>query len=168
MTILSILKAAARDILPGGKADSMSDAAFNKKKLNHAKKHEMEHTTNPAIAKEVAKDHLVEDENYYKKIEKIEKLSALLKISTVRTVMGHESNANVTTPAAEDVAFLSSKPTTPVKPPLEPKKFRKGQSNFGIRNAVIKATESAIGVDPSLKQGAWLEAINKLKELGVN
>ena len=168
MNIISILKAAAKDILPGGKADNMADADFNKKKLNHAKKHEMEHTTNPAIAKEVAKDHLIEDENYYKKIEKIEKLARLMKAATVRTTTGHESNANVTTPAAEDVAFLSSKPATPVRPPLEPKKFRKGQSNFGIRNAVIKATESAIGVDPSLKQGAWREAINKLKELGVN
>jgi hypothetical protein len=168
MNILSILKAAAKDVLPGGKADNMPDADFDKKKLEHAKKHEMEHTSNPAIAKEVAKDHLLEDSNYYKKIEKIEKLSKLMKAATVRTTMGHESNANVTTPAAEDAAFLSSKPTAPVKPPLEPKKFKKGQSNFGIRNAVIKATESATGINPSLKQGSWREALNRLKELGIN
>lgn len=168
MNILSILKAAAKDILPGGQADNMPDADFNKKKLEHAKKHEMEHTSNPAIAKEVAKDHLVEDENYYKKIEKIEKLSRLLKHATVRTTMGHESNANVTTPAAEDAAFLSSKSTAPVKPPLAPKKLIKGQSNFAIRNAVVKGTEKATGVNPSLKQGSWNDVLTKLKAIGVS
>jgi hypothetical protein len=33
----------------------------------------MEHTTDPEIAKEIATDHLMEDPNYYDKLEKIEK-----------------------------------------------------------------------------------------------
>jgi hypothetical protein len=153
------------DLLPGGQADGMPDAEFNKKKLRHAQKHEMEHTTDPAIAKEVAKDHMLEDENYYKKIEKIEKLSALLKLSTVRTVMGHESNAEVTTPAAEDMAFLSDKPSNP-KPKAPVKKDR--MPNSKVRKAVIQATEDTFGVDPSVKEGSWTKVLHKFLELGLN
>jgi hypothetical protein len=70
-----IKKVAAKDILPGGEADNVPDSDFDKKKLEHGKKHEMEHTENPDIAKEVAKDHMLEDEDYYKKVEEIEKKS---------------------------------------------------------------------------------------------
>jgi hypothetical protein len=59
--------------LKGGKGDNRPDSDFNKKDLEHAIKHEMEHTKNQSIAKEIAKDHLSEDPNYYKKLKKIEK-----------------------------------------------------------------------------------------------
>jgi hypothetical protein len=160
-------KSASKDILPGGAADNMSDNKFNKKKLRHAQKHEMEHTINPAIAKEVAKDHMLEDENYYKKIEKIEKLARLLKTSTIRTTHGHESDANVTSPALEDIAFLGSKPSKPKAQP-EALKFNKNQPNSKIRNAVIAATKDTLGSDPSLKQGSWAQALEILIQLGVS
>lgn len=168
MDIVSMLKK-AKDLLPGGEADNVSDAKFNKKKLRYAQKHEMEHTTSPGMAKELAKDHMLEDQDYYKKLEKIEKKSAALRLaklckaSTVRTRMGHESDANVTTPAAEDAAFLSSKPSTPKE---QPKEQSKGKSK--IRNAVIEATKETLGVDPSLKEGSWRTVIANLKNLGVN
>ena len=165
--ITAINKSAAKDALPGGSADNMPDSKFNKKKLRHAQKHEMEHTVNPAIAKEVAKDHMLEDENYYKKIEKIEKLARLLKTSTIRTTHGHESDANVTSPALEDIAFLGSKPSKPKAQP-EALKFNKNQPNSKIRNAVIAATKDTLGSDPSLKQGSWAQALESLKQLGVS
>jgi hypothetical protein len=165
MDIVSMLKK-AKDLLPGGIADNMPDNKFNKKKLQHAQKHEMEHTTNPTIAKEVAKDHMTEDENYYKKVEKIEKkaraANRLAKLATIRTSTEQESDADVTTPAAEDVAFLSSKPAAPEE---QPKEQSKGKSK--IRNAVIEATKNTLGVDPSLKEGSWQLAMTKLKQLGV-
>lgn len=34
---------------------------------------EMEHTNDPSIAREIAKDHLMEDPDYYDKLEKMEK-----------------------------------------------------------------------------------------------
>jgi hypothetical protein len=164
MNIVNILKRAAKDILPGGQADNMPDSRFNKKKLRHAQKHEMEHTTNPAIAKEVAKDHMLEDENYYKKIQKIEKLSTLLKLSTIRTTQGHESDANVTTPAAEDMAFIGDKPS---KPKMQNVSKDDSKTKSRIRNAVIEATQNTLGVDPSIKQGAWSNVLVKLMELGL-
>jgi hypothetical protein len=43
------------------------------KQLEKGVRVEMEHTTDPGIAKEISLDHLMEDPNYYDKLEKIEK-----------------------------------------------------------------------------------------------
>lgn len=96
-------------------------------------------------------------------VEKLIQLLNLQKEATIRTRMGHESDADVTTPAAEDVAFLSSKPATPKEQPQEQSK---GKSK--IRNAVIEATKNTLGLDPSLKKGSWQKVVNKLKDLGVS
>ena len=147
MNILDLLKKASKDLLPGGQADKMPDSKFDKKKLRHAQKHEMEHTKSPSIAKEVAKDHMLEDENYYKKIEKIEKLARTLN-KAARAYEATESNADVTTPAAEDAAFLQSKPR-------KTKARHKDQrENSHLRSALIKATENTFGNNPSVKKGS--------------
>lgn len=41
--------------------------------LKRGIKVEMEHTNDPSIAREIAKDHLMEDPDYYDKLEKMEK-----------------------------------------------------------------------------------------------
>jgi hypothetical protein len=56
--------------LKGGTGDNKPDSDFNSQQLEIGIKHEMEHTKNRKIAKEIAKDHLSEDPNYYKKIKK--------------------------------------------------------------------------------------------------
>lgn len=70
----SAKKAAAEvaDKMPGGQADRVSDSAFAKSVLRAGQLHEYEHTDDPQIAKETAKDHLVEDRDYYDKLEKME------------------------------------------------------------------------------------------------
>lgn len=60
------------DKLPGGQADNAPDSRFNPEALAKGKAHEMEHTNDPDIAEELAKDHLIEDPNYYEKLDKIE------------------------------------------------------------------------------------------------
>jgi hypothetical protein len=62
-----------KDELAGGRADDKSDKDFDSKKLREGTKHELEHTNKKNIAKEIAKDHLVEDKQYYKKLKEIEK-----------------------------------------------------------------------------------------------
>lgn len=62
---------AAEDKLPGGRADQYSEADFDAKKLEKGIAHELEHTNDPEIAKEIAMDHLAEDPDYYEKLEKI-------------------------------------------------------------------------------------------------
>ena len=59
--------------LHGGAGDNRPDSDFEPQQLEIGIKHEMEHTKDRKIAKEIAKDHLSEDPNYYKKLKKIEK-----------------------------------------------------------------------------------------------
>lgn len=71
------------DKIEGGLSDDKTISNIAKKhgvKLSHIIKQiklgvkvEMEHTNSPIIAKEIAKDHLWEDPNYYTKLKKMEK-----------------------------------------------------------------------------------------------
>lgn len=55
------------DKVKGGLADKMPDSDFDKKQLEKGAEEEgSEHTDDPDIAKEIAKDHLSKDPNYYK------------------------------------------------------------------------------------------------------
>ena len=62
-----------KDLIPGGLADNKPDKMFSKEQLNKGIKVEREHTSNKELAKEIAKDHLMEDSKYYDKLETIEK-----------------------------------------------------------------------------------------------
>jgi DNA-directed RNA polymerase beta' subunit len=55
------------ELLIGGPADGKPDSAFDPKALKKGTKEEAEHTDNPAVAKEIAKDHLVENPGEYSK-----------------------------------------------------------------------------------------------------
>lgn len=59
------------DLLPGGKGDDRPDGMFDPGQLARGIAVEMEHTGNPALAKEIAKDHLAEDPQYYAKLAAI-------------------------------------------------------------------------------------------------
>lgn len=50
-----------------GHSKNDPDSKFNKNELRIGTIIEAEHTKDRGVAKEVAKDHLVEDKNYYKK-----------------------------------------------------------------------------------------------------
>lgn len=58
------------DMIPGGKADTKQPAT--PQALSQGAKVEAEHTSSPAVAKEIAKDHLTEDPTYYDKLKKME------------------------------------------------------------------------------------------------
>jgi hypothetical protein len=54
-----------------GKHRDMPDSAFDPNELAMGIRDEMEHTDDPALAKEIAKDHLAsESKNYYTKLKK--------------------------------------------------------------------------------------------------
>jgi hypothetical protein len=82
MTVFEVLKIFS-DAIPGGLGDDEPDSAFDKKQLQKGIKHELEHTDSPALAKEIAKDHILplsgkkspEDDrlpDYYDRLEKVE------------------------------------------------------------------------------------------------
>lgn len=60
------------DLLPGGKADGKTDSAFSAWQLAMGTKVEMEHTNDPAKAREIARDHLTEIPDYYTRLKKME------------------------------------------------------------------------------------------------
>lgn len=57
----------------GGKADKKSEEDFDPEALKEGMKVEMEHTSDPKIAKEIAMDHLTEDPRYYIALKKMER-----------------------------------------------------------------------------------------------
>lgn len=60
------------DRLPGGKADRDEPSDFPKEQIRMGVKVEREHTKNPAVAKEIAMDHLTEGRDYYTRLRKME------------------------------------------------------------------------------------------------
>lgn len=67
-----------REKLAGGRADGVPDEAFPPLQLVRGELHELEHTDDPQVAAEIAKDHLAEDPAYYQKLETREEIDAKL------------------------------------------------------------------------------------------
>ncbi len=63
----------AEDRIPGGLADKKKPGDFDPEALAAGVKVEMEHTSDRAVATEIAMDHLTEDPKYYVKLKTIEK-----------------------------------------------------------------------------------------------
>ncbi len=70
------------DVLHGGEGDGITEDKLNKKELEMGQEVEMEHTNNPDLAREIARDHLSEefkdgkkkkDQKYYTKLKQIHK-----------------------------------------------------------------------------------------------
>jgi hypothetical protein len=57
----------------GGLADGAPDSTFPKSQLRKGMKVEKEHTDSPQVAKEITKDHLEENKQYYTHLDKMEK-----------------------------------------------------------------------------------------------
>lgn len=77
------------DRIPGGMADSVPDEEFDPKELAKGILVELEHTDDFAIAKEIAKDHLTEDKDYYKKLIKAG-LSHIPSIKSINAYFAHD------------------------------------------------------------------------------
>lgn len=57
--------------IPNGKSRGYQTSDFDQVQLAIGMRVEMEHTTDPAIAQQIAMDHLVEDSAYYQKLAKV-------------------------------------------------------------------------------------------------
>jgi len=62
----------AEDLVSGGKADGKPTSLFPRDQIAKGVKVEREHTNKPALAKEIAKDHLTEDKKYYTHLKEME------------------------------------------------------------------------------------------------
>lgn len=92
--------------LKGGEGDNRPDSDFDPEQLQAGIKVELEHTKDRAVAKEVAKDHLTESADYYKKLKVMESdmdatksLVEITKALKAMTVLGLSRRARM------DVAY---------------------------------------------------------------
>lgn len=81
----------AKDMIYGGLADNASPQQFDKRQLAKGTRVEMEHTNNPAIAREIAMDHLTEDPRYYIELEKMEKKLEKSRRSSMKKVQKYKA-----------------------------------------------------------------------------
>jgi len=71
----------SKEKLKGGKGDNKPDSDFDPEQLSKGvSDEEGEHTPDKDIAKEIAKDHLSKDPDYYKKQKKL----VLAKLKTIK------------------------------------------------------------------------------------
>ncbi len=73
MALVFALDKSLRDFQTQGEYKVGDPVSFDPDELAMGIKHEMEHTDDPAIAEEIAKDHLAEDPQYYTNLAQIEK-----------------------------------------------------------------------------------------------
>lgn len=107
-----IRRLAKADQLHGGRADKKRPEDFDADALEEGTQHELEHTTDREIAREIAMDHLSEDPSYYKKLRKLEK--------GVRFVVDVDALAKARKPpksAQNDPAQVSMFARAPAAPP---------------------------------------------------
>lgn len=82
------LSKSATDTIAGGKADDMPSSEFPKSQIEKGKKVEMEHTKNPQLAEEIARDHLEEFKDYYTRLDKMEEEAKAEKKGSVVDITG--------------------------------------------------------------------------------
>lgn len=62
----------AKELIPGGKAEGKTDADYPSDQIAMGEKVELEHTPDPAVAREISRDHLEEFKDYYTRLKKME------------------------------------------------------------------------------------------------
>lgn len=108
-----------RDRLPGGLADKMMPEDFDLIQLNKGMQVELEHTNDPALAREIAMDHLTEDPKYYDKLEVMESkkaegyINSLIKIANKLDSLGLYSLAEEVDQIS-DLLLKEPKRTNPI------------------------------------------------------
>jgi len=77
----------AEEKIPGGLSKGKKPTDFDQGQLAKGVKVEMEHTTDPDLAQEIAMDHLTEDPKYYQKLEKVEKAATRIALRYLQGCM---------------------------------------------------------------------------------
>lgn len=168
----------ATNKIKGGEGDNKKPSDFPSGVLDEGAEEEKEHTTDPDMAREIAIDHLTEDQNYYTKLKKVEKAGSLAAFNRLYNIWAAASP--VKTAAMHDLlSKLSSVITSPgrgsgdeeetainpdssegmqVAKPMKPVPGKMSFNQKGLkpvaplgaaRNAVRRVTEKEFGFDPA-------------------
>jgi hypothetical protein len=91
------------EIIQGGKSDGLPDTQFDSEQLGVGISVEMEHTKDINVAKEIAKDHLKSDPEYYRKLAKMDADAALAQGSSQNNLPPIPAEAVITVPIPDPV-----------------------------------------------------------------
>lgn len=80
------------EVIEGGKADGMGDDDFDEEDTEVGAEVEKEHTDDPEAAKEIAQDHLSEDEDYYEEGAESAKENLAEEIDSAEEKVGEEKD----------------------------------------------------------------------------
>jgi hypothetical protein len=132
-----------KDLIPGGLADKKKPEDFDYEQLQNGIKVELEHTSDPEIAQEIAMDHLTEDDKYYDKLETIE--SMLKQLTIVANLLDSKGFKNLANDADQisDLLLKEPKRVAPITQNDMPDWELNGGYN-NIMQLIKQATESEI------------------------
>ena len=143
-----------RDFLPGGKGDKAEPSDFDPKELAMGIKHEMEHTKDRRIAREIAMDHLSENPRYYSKLKKCNVESAVDSFDDLyqRVLEVHAKLSEAAAPppfkaadrakAGMPALKARSGATPPPIPKPKPKVLAQGPTKAVVHSAMPKGDKS--------------------------
>lgn len=141
---LSTLISKYKDTLKGGKGDSTKIDSIDKKQLAVGVLVELEHTSNPTNALEIAIDHLSEDQSYYTKLIKsgiVDEKKALDLYKKLYTEMKKSELKNIVTEIYKELTESLG-----INPLLIDLHFAKDQNEY---NSISKNIQRATGWDKS-------------------
>lgn len=159
-TVVRARDVIASNLLPGGLSDNVPDSDFDPKKVQEGMKVELEHVSNPDMAKEIARDHLVEDENYYEKLKKVEGASVLPALGLATTLMSSP------TPAMEgpEVGPLAGEPAPIQRVEKRSPAEQRAESRASKLQDVVREIAMKTGIDPALLDAViWTESKYKTR-----
>lgn len=156
----------AEDRLPGGAADNRPDSDFDPGELALGKREEKDHTNDPAIAAEIAKDHLVEEgPRYYSQQEDREVKTADDGASPFKIAPRFTPGADPSVALAAEEGFVDSFKPNPVRPGIVEQLARSaGPTGTAIYSHLprVRALDSAVGGTIGALGGLGVEATRRL------
>lgn len=106
---------AVKEKVVGGIGDGKPDSEFDPEQLAAGMKVEREHTKDEATAREIAKDHLTEDKDYYKKLKKMEGANKVEKSLSMLDDLNKASTAMVKRAGTQPAKHTGFSMTTPAR-----------------------------------------------------
>lgn len=141
-------KSEEKGLIPGGQAEGMDPSKFDPEQLTRGTRHEMEHTNDVMVAREIAMDHLVEDSDYYRKLEQVEK--GLHVRAGITGDVRSDPKANITGDL-KGGGLLNRRVKRAIKfPKVQAKAIRKGTCSQGERADLTGCTPASD--EPTVKK----------------
>jgi len=125
----------AEDLVSGGKADDKPNSDFPKSEVEQGAKVEREHTSNPQLAREIAKDHLTESTDYYDRLKDMESKMEKDKAASYKKTVKVTSSSGVPSKTKSQVSKALDKGVKGYTPSQKKMAFVRAMQRAGLLRA---------------------------------